>query len=206
MRFLSSLVFVMTLVSCAQVLKPHPLKGTEYVHRYFNCESVRVHLKDDKKVVSQLRYQYEMEEFRSERSKDGSREVSYRVTHPGGKETTTAFHSGIFRYGPIQNKKQWVENHWYRTSIVRTPELKSQGKYTERKALRVYSDGEDFVEIESVEKVDGVPSVLGELWQRSRAVEPSGDVREVSRLLNAAAVEPGLVSWDVTCIEKSKKL
>jgi len=206
MRFLSSVFFLTTLASCAQVLKPHPLKGTEYVRRNFNCESVRVHLKDGKKVLSQLRYQYEMEEFRTDRAKDGSREVSYRVTHPGGKETTTAFHTGIFRYGPIEDKKQWVENHWYRASIVRSPELKSQGSFTERKALRSYSDNEDYVETESTQKVNGVVAPVGELWQRSRAVEPSGDVREVSRLLNPTAVEEGLVSWDVTCIEQTKKL
>lgn len=205
---LTLLATLLVLTSCAQTFKPHPLKGTTYKRRYISCESLRTHLKEAKKIVSQLRYRYEAEEFRTEMQADGSYAISYRVTYPGSKVETSSYHAGLARHAALVDGKQWVENEWYRTNILldETAAKKAVGKFTQRKALRQYSNENDYVELESSESIDGKAVPVSELWSRDREKISLNHFQEVSTLLNPTAVEKDLLSWTVTCFDKWENL
>ncbi len=205
---ISLLLSLFVLASCAQTFKRHPLKGTTYKRRYISCESLRTHMKDNKKVVSQLRYSYEAEEFRTEKQPDGSFAISYRVTYPGSKVETSSYHAGLTRHGALTDGKQWVENDWYRTNILldETAAKKAVGKFTQRKALRAYSNEDDYVEVESSEIIDGKAVAVSELWSRNRETIGNNHFQEISKLTNPLEVEKDLLDWTVTCFDKWENL
>jgi hypothetical protein len=190
---------LIVFASCSHTFKRHPLKGTNYARRYVSCESERIHTGQ---VTSLLRYTHEAEELRTDTATDGSYNVSYHVMYPGTKNSTTAYHAGLARYGALVNGKQWLENEWYRSHIEKNEaaQLLATGKFTQRKVLREYSSVDDYVEIESTEMVDGKP-VPGELWERQREKLSLNEFRDVFKLRNPSEVEKDLLNWTITCFE-----
>jgi|GEM_PF-5822118 len=202
------LTTLLVLTSCAQTFKRHPLKGTDYFRRFISCESQRVHDKNEEKITSILRYNYEAEEFRTPKAADGSYNVSYRLTFPGSKKSTSAFHAGLGRYGAMNGNKQWLENEWYRTIVEKDDieKLHATGTFTQRKVLRQYSSVDDYVEVEATEHIDGKKLEVVDLWERKREKKSLYEFRDVMTVQNPSAVEKDLLSWTLICHEKWEHL
>lgn len=202
------LLSLFILASCAQTFKRHPLKGTEFVRRYVSCESERVHDRNKEKITSVLRYNYEAEEFRTAKAADGSYSVSYRLTFPGSKNSTSAFHAGIGRYGALVDNKQWLENKWFRTLVEKDDieKLHATGTLSDRKVLRQLSSEEDYIELEGTESLDGKKFDVVDLWERKREKKSLYEYKDTMTARNPSEVEKDLLSWIVVCYEKLEHL
>ncbi len=202
MRTSFAVIILVSLVGCAQKLET--IGHVKQYNHTWQCVSVQTHHNQGKDIKSVLSYNYNSIEFRSQKTKDGSFDLTYSMTFPGSKNATSALYSGLMRLEPIIQGKQWVSDEWYRVYMKTVDGHKTEvmGQFTKTRSLRQV-DGENYQELEVQRTING-EEIKGvqELWSRTRKEIGQRKVEEVRRLLNPEQIEAGLKSWSVTCTDE----